>query len=419
LKKSIIFAISSLILTASNVWQANASSPESFIHERITRSVTFSDSLSDTGNLFIVSGFPPATIYFPPSPRPFTGNPSPGYDQGRFANGPVWIDDFVQSLGLDPSSSLPSNPGGTNYSWGGAETGFGKSTRDTPNIGTQIKLFQADNPEESKPLDSQEDLVVLWAGANDYVNNQNNQDPNDNPEHDIVGNIRMHLEDLIELGGRHFLVANMPALGQLPRFVNTDSEAQFDRLSTQFNEELSSTLKDLEETYEIAIFRFNAFDLFLQMVNKPSVFGFENVTGTAKSVVGEDPNTFFFGTVVDNPEEYIFFDDVHPTTRTHEILGDFAVNAFMIGSLVEALINGKVEIGGNKPEKIRDRLVKKLTRAQNKIDQGKFNAAIGKLKGFKGKIKGLANSGKLDEDTAQSMIEAADSVIASLSAYIP
>lgn len=408
MKKFIISAITALILTTGNAWQANASSPDPFIHERLTRSVTFSDSLSDTGNLFSVSGFPPTTIV-----DPSTGIPSDGYFQGRFANGPVWVEYFIETLELNPSSSLPSNLGGTNYSWGGAETGNGTSTRNTPNIGTQIYFFQVEDPE---PLDS-EMLIVLWAGANDFVNNPVNQNPGAAPV--LVGNIRRHIEDLIALGGKNFLVPNMPALGQLPRFVNTESELQFDNLSSQFNEELSVVLDDLEAGHDIVILRFNVFDLVLQMVNNPSVFGFENVTDTAKSIVGEDPSTFFFGSVVGNPEKYMFFDDVHPTTRTHEILGDFAFNASVIGSLVEALENAEVEIGGRNADKTRDGLVKKLTDAEEKIDQGKFSDAIEKLADFRDKTTDLASTGKLDEDVAQSMVDTADAVIASLSAYVP
>ena len=412
LKKFIVSAITTLILTTGNAWQANASSTDPFIHERLTRSVTFSDSLSDTGNLFSVSGFPPTTIV-----DPSTGIPSDGYFQGRFANGPVWIEYFIETLELSPSSGLPSNFGGTNYSWGGAETGDDISTRGTPNIGSQIGIFYGNvSNGNAIPLDP-DALIVLWAGANDYVNNPTNQ--NHVAAQDLVGNIRRHIEDLIALGGKNFLVPNMPALGQLPRFVNTESELQFDNLSSQFNEELSVALEDLEAVHDIVIFRFNVFDLVLQMVNNPSVFGFENVTDTAKSIVGEDSSTFFYGSVVDNPEKYMFFDDVHPTTRTHEILGDFAFNASVIGSLVEALENDEIEIEGRNSDKTRDGLVNKLTDAEEKIDQGKFSDAIEKLAGFRDKTINLVDTGKLDEDVAQSMVDATDAVIASLSAYVP
>lgn len=384
--------------------------------------------MSDTGNLFSVSGFPPQVIT-----DPFTGLQSEGYFQGRFADGPVWLEHFIASLELDPSSSLPSFlGGGTNYSWGGAETGCGISARETPNIGnlscpnplpgtlpTQIQFFFLDLiGGVTEPLDDNT-LIAVWAGPNDIVNNPDNQNPYENPEIALVNNISAHIQGLITLGGTNFLVPNMPALGQLPRYVNTDAEEQFDLLSTQFNEALSAALDDLEELNNgVTIIRFNVFDLVLQMVNNPSVFGFENVTGTAKSIVGEEPSTFFLGTVVDDPENYMFFDDVHPTTRSHEIVADFAFNTTVISSVVVALENNEVVISGRNSEKTRDALIKKLTDAEMKIDQGKFSEAIEKLVSFNDKSTDLASAGKLDKDVSRSMVEAANAVIASLTAYV-
>ena len=67
----------------------------------ITQIVAFGDSLSDTGNDLIAFG-----------------SPQPPYYQGRFSNGPNWIDDLAGKLGVpDPQPSLA---GGTNYAYGGA-----------------------------------------------------------------------------------------------------------------------------------------------------------------------------------------------------------------------------------------------------------------------------------------------------------
>src|SRR5579872_6310142 len=66
---------------------------------QITQIVAFGDSLSDTGNDLIAFG-----------------SPQPPYYQGRFSNGPNWIDDLAAKLGVpDPQPSLA---GGTNYAYG-------------------------------------------------------------------------------------------------------------------------------------------------------------------------------------------------------------------------------------------------------------------------------------------------------------
>ena len=99
MKQFVIPAITALILTIGNVWQANASSPDIFIHERVDRGVTFSDSLSDTGNLFDLTALFPDVYPQPFPPQiiidPVTSYPSAGYFLGRFADGPVWLEYFI------------------------------------------------------------------------------------------------------------------------------------------------------------------------------------------------------------------------------------------------------------------------------------------------------------------------------------
>ncbi len=87
--------------------------------------IVFGDSLSDSGNLYTYTG-----TAFPPSPP---------YDPGHFSNGRVWAEVLADALFL--GGLTPSLLGGTNYSWGGAETGFGLSSQGTPNLGEQVKAY--------------------------------------------------------------------------------------------------------------------------------------------------------------------------------------------------------------------------------------------------------------------------------------
>jgi len=67
----------------------------------------FGDSLTDTGNASL------ATLGMVPV--------SPPYADRSFTNGPVWAQDLAQSLGLP--ALKPSLAGGTDFAYGGAETG--------------------------------------------------------------------------------------------------------------------------------------------------------------------------------------------------------------------------------------------------------------------------------------------------------
>src|SRR5262245_14581793 len=114
-RRSCLYALVALSLTALLLpSSAQARNP-------LTEVVVFGDSLSDTGNLFLASG---GTVATPP------------YFNGRFSNGPVWVEVLADKLGLD--APTPSVLGGTNFAFGGAETGAGLSSFDTPNVGMQI-----------------------------------------------------------------------------------------------------------------------------------------------------------------------------------------------------------------------------------------------------------------------------------------
>ena len=109
--------------------------------------VAFGDSLIDTGNVFAATGQPPAP-----------------YFDGRFSNGPIWVEYLAGRLGI--AAPTPSLSGGTDYAWGGAETGFGLSVGGTPNINSQVATFLAGNTLSATQL------VVIDGGANDFFNGQ-------------------------------------------------------------------------------------------------------------------------------------------------------------------------------------------------------------------------------------------------------
>ena len=155
----------------------------------------FGDSLSDPGNLYQLTGG-----LYPPSPP---------YANGRFSNGPLWIEYLQQDFGLPDSAVL-------NLAYGGATSGrqnvaellFGG---DFPGLLDEIGAF-ATNPFLST-FDAR-DLFVVWAGANDYLFGFST-DPDA-----VVGNIIAAVQTLISpaVGAKTVIVPNLPDLGKLPKF---------------------------------------------------------------------------------------------------------------------------------------------------------------------------------------------------------
>src|SRR6266481_1188103 len=112
--------------------------------------VVFGDSLSDTGNDAIATGgaFPNPAVYY----------------QGRFSNGPIWVDALAQALG-EPAVR-PSLAGGLDYAYGGATIAF---QNQPPPFNAFPRLSQQVNEYLATHHSAGDDLLAVWGGANDFI----------------------------------------------------------------------------------------------------------------------------------------------------------------------------------------------------------------------------------------------------------
>jgi phospholipase/lecithinase/hemolysin len=78
---------------------------------------------------------------------------------------------------------------------------------------------------------------------------------------------------------------------------------------------------------KIRIHRLDAFSLFKDVIANPGEFGLSNVTDAALNLAVIGPPFAQPYPVVDDPENYLFWDYVHPTTVGHQIIGDAAFDA--------------------------------------------------------------------------------------------
>jgi outer membrane lipase/esterase len=255
--------------------------------------VVFGDSTLETGNVFAHSGntFPDPNSYY----------------QGRWSNGPVWVERLASNLGVPvPTASLL---GGTNYGWGGAGTGLG-SYNGVPNAASQIIDYLGSH----EKLDAGQ-LFVVEGGYNDF----GHTDPSIS-----VTNLAYEIAMLAEDGGKYFLVPNLIAGIDAPWYPYGDPETVLETklFGIQFNKLVPAELTELETTLGIKIFRFDLESLTREIVHDPAAFSFTNLTDPAKSGDIGGP-----GTAVSNPDQYMFWDWAHPTTAWHQIMGDRALGA--------------------------------------------------------------------------------------------
>jgi len=252
----------------------------------------FGDSLSDPGNLYKLTGG-----LYPPSPP---------YANGRFSNGPLWIEYLQQDFGLPNSAVL-------NLAYGGATSGHENVAEllfggDFPGLLDEISAFAA-NPFLST-FDAR-DLFVVWAGANDYLFGFST-DPDA-----VVDNIIAAVETLISpaVGAKTVIVPNLPDLGKLPSQAGRQKMTD---LALEHNQKLASELQALQNAPSTAatLIPLDIYSLFENTYNDPSRYGLTNVTDACLNI-----NT---GQSCANPSEYLFWDGFHPTTVTHQAIAGLA-----------------------------------------------------------------------------------------------
>ncbi len=255
--------------------------------QAFTNFYAFGDSLSDTGNVKILT-----FGAYPPAP----------YWNGRFSNGPVWAEHLATGLGF---SANPSLAGGTNYAFGGAEanTGSTLSTGGTPNLGTQLGMFSS-----NVGAFGSNDLVSLWIGGNDFLNGSTNPTQ-------VAGYVRTHLETVHALGGRHILVPNLPWLGYTPGYVGTALEGPANALTQAFNAALASQVSGFTSAHgDTTVYSLDVATLFNTVRSNPAGYGLTDVTHSYLATGGD-------------PDRFLFWDDVHPTRQIHAIVGQQALAA--------------------------------------------------------------------------------------------
>jgi hypothetical protein len=107
--------------------------------------------------------------------------------------------------------------------------------------------------------------------------------------------------------------------------------ATYNARTQQFNSALATMLDGLEANNPaITLLQLDVAGLFQQVLADPSAFGFTNVTDPAAP--GLDPGASSYDTsqVAPNPDEFLFWDEIHPTTAGHALLASAAMQLFSL-----------------------------------------------------------------------------------------
>jgi outer membrane lipase/esterase len=292
LKKGVVTALGFGLCIAAMSAPANAA-PTASIY-------AFGDSLTDTGNITIATG---GIIPL-----------SPPYAPGRFSNGQLWIDRVAAAFG---TQATPSLTGGNNFAFSGATTG------GIEPLGVTFQTLDFLSREGLGGADP-DALYIVYGGGNDVRNELRTTLAPEALAAAATENVRQAITNLALAGAEYIMVPNLSDLALTPESIAGGPEVmqRATDLSAAFNTALAGVLAGLEAVLPVDLITLDVRSLFNSVASNPAQYGLTNVNTPCFSGAIDRP-----GTVCANPDEYMFWDSVHPTTAAHRILGDYALAA--------------------------------------------------------------------------------------------
>ncbi|HEX2548509.1 MAG TPA: SGNH/GDSL hydrolase family protein, partial [Gammaproteobacteria bacterium] len=285
-----------------------------FAFERI---IVFGDSYSDNGNDFKISQqkYPNKTAYF----------------QGRFSDGPVWVEYFAELEKINPNDSVRF----INLAYGQAKILSPTKIMVKPNqsypipdLGQQISAFIS----QYKKINA-DDLIIIFISANDFFDVT--QMDNDNFVRQMADQMEIQVNKLIALGAKNIIILNGRDVTYSPlaTIVAKQQDVKsvknylqdFQKLIQAYNKYLNEKLNNKPEVFIFDIFQFDnriiakiqqgAFDY--KMNNKNYTFTnategcYQNNKGDYEGVAGP---------ICADASKYFYYDRIHTTRYANYIL---------------------------------------------------------------------------------------------------
>jgi phospholipase/lecithinase/hemolysin len=242
----------------------------------------FGDSYCDVGNIFLATG---------------GAEPAAPYYDGRFSNGPIWLDHVASFLGVPLKASLL---GGTDYAFGGAWVTAPQAIPGgtIPSVPQQVQRYLSQHGGKADP----NALYILEGGGNDILDTTTGS-----PE-TLGFQIAAGLADsellLRRAGARHFIIPDLFNVGLLPAAAGNVSFAT--RASAATNKSLDQLLAFEQLLEGIHIIRMDVFSLLNAVEKDTTHFGFTDITDPCLTT-----------TVCADPDHTFFWDTHHPTEFGH------------------------------------------------------------------------------------------------------
>lgn len=218
-----------------------------------------------------------------------------------------------------------------------------------PSLGLAVQAYLMEHQKLSD-----ETLFFIFSGNNDYINvlffeDNYNTAVMSTYIDNVLSGLGSSVSKLMSAGARHFVIMGLPHLGDTPRMNATSDREVLNAAVDVHNERLQNRIQEWQKRYPDAHFMYVDMSDYLDRAFKNSAdYGFSNTTQSCidvklpmydafkaspfannfvlryAQVLQYRDESFAAGEknyhVCDTPDQYLFWDEIHPTTRAHGIL---------------------------------------------------------------------------------------------------
>lgn len=262
---------------------------------KINKMIAFGDSLSDNQNMYN------ATLWTLPN--------SKSWYAGRFSNGKNWVEYVSDDL------KLPL------YNWAVGGAGIDSEEKLIPSVIEQVQSWEQ-YMQRAQNYRPENTLFTLFVGANDLINYDSAVDQ-------IICGKRRALHSLIQAGARNILLLTLPDVSRAPLFKLRKSGNTIKNKIQDLNAQLVKLTHDLQAEYgpSLVIRLFDTYPVFDDLMDNPNKYYIYNTTTSCLNINTDSIMNYLKSseprTLCTDPDAFVFWDILHPTTRIHRILADF------------------------------------------------------------------------------------------------
>lgn len=203
---------------------------------------------------------------------------------------------LAQLYGINLVTSHATNPGtsGVNFAESGARVASANGSQPL-SLTQQVGEFQNYVQNGLVQFNPETTLFFLLGGLNDHAS----------PSAPIADATMQQVQTLYALGGRYFEIALLPTL--VPAFADS---------AANLNPVFTALVPELQLLYPDAIFHLSDWGVYYDdIIRDPAPYGITNTTDQCF-------NFATFHQDCANPDEYFYYYIVHPSDRSHRIVGE-------------------------------------------------------------------------------------------------